>query len=132
MKTSPLKTKKLLAIFALLLLFSVPQDLFSQGPPPWAPAHGYRAKTKHIYFPDQNFYYDIEKGVYLYLNNGNWSVSVSVPSIFGSINLNTARKVELEIGGHTPYQYNEKHIIAYKKPKKEKNKSKGKAKGKKH
>ncbi|UOX33579.1 hypothetical protein LXD69_16285 [Flavobacterium sediminilitoris] len=124
MKMFPLKTKKQFLILAFLLLFCIPQDLFSQGPPPWAPAHGYRAKTKHIYFPDQNFYYDIEKGVYLYLNNGNWSVSVSLPSIFGRINLNTARKVELEIGGHTPYQYNDKHIIAYKKPKKEKKQKK--------
>lgn len=126
MKTFP----KLLVIITLFLLFITPQDLFSQGPPPWAPAHGYRAKTKHIYFPDQNFYFDIEKSVYLYLNNGSWSISASIPSVFGTINLNTARKVELEIGGHTPYQYNEQHKITYKKPKKAKKEKKGK--GSKH
>ncbi|WP_159779280.1 hypothetical protein [Flavobacterium sp. 9AF] len=123
---SPFITKKHLLVIALFLLFFIPQDLYSQGPPPWAPAHGYRAKTKHIYFPDQNFYYDIEKKVYLYLSNGSWSVSVSIPSSLGNINLTNARKVELEIGGHTPYQYNDKHIIAYKKPKKEKKEKKGK------
>lgn len=120
MKTNLFKSKNLFLTLFLTLFFIIPQDIFSQGPPPWAPAHGYRAKTKHIYFPEQNFYYDIEKKVYLYSNNGSWSISASIPSIFGKINLNNAQKVELEIGGHTPYQYNEVHIVKYKKAKKEK------------
>lgn len=120
MRTYPFELRKLFFVLSLTLFFTIPQDIFSQGPPPWAPAHGYRAKTKHIYFPDQNFYYDVEKSVYLHLENGKWSVSVTVSSIYANINLGTARKVELEISGHTPYQYNKEHIVRYKKPKKQK------------
>ena len=118
MKVTQLKVRKSFFLLSLTLLFLLSQDVFSQGPPPWAPAHGYRAKTKHIYFPDQNFYYDIEKKIYLHLENGKWSVSVNIPSVFANINLGTVRKVELELSGHTPYQYNEIHIAKYKKPKK--------------
>jgi len=120
MRTYQFELRKVFFVLSLILFFIIPQDIFSQGPPPWAPAHGYRSKTKHIYFPDQNFYYDVEKRVYLHLENGKWSVSVTIPSIFANINLGTARKVELEISGHTPYQYNEEHIVKYKKPKKQK------------
>lgn len=120
MKTYQFELRKLYFVLSLALFFIIPQDIFSQGPPPWAPAHGYRAKTKHIYFPDHNFYYDIERKNYLYLENGKWSVSVSLPSIFGKVNLGTSTQVQLEIGGHTPYQYNATHIVKYKKAKKPK------------
>lgn len=29
-----------------------------KGPPPWAPAHGNRAKYKYLYFPECPAYYD--------------------------------------------------------------------------
>lgn len=123
MKT--LKLNKLGIVLALVLTTFVTQDIFSQGPPPWAPAHGYRAKTKHIYFPDQNFYYDVAQHNYLYLNNGSWSISVSLPSIFANINLENVQQVQLEIGGHRPYIYNEVHIVKYKKFKHKGKKHKG-------
>lgn len=126
MKTYQFELRKLYFVLFLALFFIIPQDIFSQGPPPWAPAHGYRAKTKHIYFPDHNFYYDIERKNYLFLDNGKWSVSVNLPSIFGKVNLRTSTQVQLEIGGHTPYQYNETHIVKYKKAKKPKGNKQGK------
>lgn len=56
METKKNNTRRFLVLVALAFLFFIPQDIFSQGPPPWAPAHGYRAKTRHIYFPDHNVY----------------------------------------------------------------------------
>ena len=92
----------------------MPTDVFSQGPPPWAPAHGYRAKTRHIYFPDQNMYYDIQRGTYIYFNNGKWSVSVKVPSIFVGINLGRSTQIELDFYGDRPQRYNYSHKTKYK------------------
>lgn len=110
-------------VLLLLGIFLLnPMDMFSQGPPKWAPAHGYRAKTRHIYFPDQNFYYDIQKRNYIYLRNNSWQVSVSLPSIFVGINLGSAPQVELDFTGGNPYRYNSVHIVKYKKPKKYKEK----------
>ena len=115
-----MKTKAALygLVVILSLCFILP-DAVAQGkkngPPPWAPAKGYRAKTRQIYFPEQNFYYDTQKGVYIYMNNGgNWEVNVKLPSIFAKINLGSAAKVELKLDTDFPQQYNAEHQIKYK------------------
>lgn len=105
-------------VFTAFLFLIVSDNMFAQGPPPWAPAHGYRAKTKHIYFPEQNFYYDIEARNYIYLNGGRWSISASIPRPFININLGGAPQVQLEFAGHNPYRENHIHVVKYKKPKK--------------
>ena len=117
MKTIFKKSIKTFAIFAIIGLLSFPTEMFSQGPPPWAPAKGYRAKTRHVYFPEQNFYYDVQKRNYIYLNGRSWSVSVALPSIFVGINLGNASQIELDYVGNTPYVYNETHKVKYKKVK---------------
>jgi hypothetical protein len=38
-----------------------------KGPPPWAPAHGHRAKYKYLYFPECPAYYDTDRSVYFYI-----------------------------------------------------------------
>ena len=93
--------------------------MFSQGPPRWATAHGYRAKTRYIYFPEKNFYYDIQHQNYMYLSNNNWQISVALPSIFVDSSGNDAQ-VELDFTGDNPYRYNKTHIVKYKKEKKSK------------
>ncbi len=114
--------KKLIktAVIATFLFLIIPDNMFAQGPPPWAPAHGYRAKTKHIYFPEQNFYYDIEAHNYIYLNRGRWSISATIPRPFININLGGVPQVQLEFIGHNPYRDNHVHVVKYKKPKKHK------------
>lgn len=114
MKTIQNKTVTLFGVLILVFMLVMPADVFSQGPPPWAPAHGYRAKTRHIYFPDQNMYYDIQKGNYIYFSNGKWSVSVKVPSIFVGINLGKSSQVELDFYGDRPQRYNYSHKTKYK------------------
>lgn len=49
------------------------------GPPPHAPAHGYRAKYKYYYYPDAYVYFDISRGIYFYLEGETWVMSVSLP-----------------------------------------------------
>jgi len=97
-----------------LLNDSIGQGKGKGGPPPWAPAHGYNAKTRHVYFPDQNFYFDVEKNVYIYLNGGNWQVGVKLPLIYAGIDLKSATKVELELNTDTPQKYNADHKVKYK------------------
>ena len=114
METSKNRIATLFGVLILVIMLVVPTDVFSQGPPPWAPAHGYRAKTRHIYFPDQNMYYDIQRGNYIYFNNGKWSVSVKVPSIFVGINLGRSTQIELDFYGDRPQRYNYSHKTKYK------------------
>ncbi|WP_276131712.1 hypothetical protein [Polluticoccus soli] len=60
------------------------------GPPPWAPAHGYRAK-QHVYFPDYRFFYDPYRGGYSYWQNNGWVFSPTVPGFLGGVDLGKAR-----------------------------------------
>lgn len=106
-------------IILFILAMAVPSNVIGQGkgkggPPPWAPANGYRAKTSHIYFPDQNFYFDIQKSVYIYMSGDKWQVSATIPSIYARIDFNSALKVELELNTDSPQQYNSDHVIKYK------------------
>lgn len=130
-----MKTKLKLFGFAmfLTLMFAMPSSAVCQekrnGPPPWAPAHGYRAKVRHVYFPDYNFYYDLQKGVYIYLGKNGWQVNVNLPSLFGSINLKNTLKVELDLSTDTPQKYNSSHIKKYKSKKKNNKETSAKGNG---
>lgn len=103
------KTTVLVALFLLI----TSEVSFAQGPPPWAPAHGYRAKTRHIYFPQYNMYYDTYRSSYLYLNGRNWAVSATLPSIFVGVNLGNAAQIQLSYNGYDPYRYNQVHVVEY-------------------
>jgi hypothetical protein len=108
-----MKTLVKSGIIASLLLLISTETIFAQGPPSWAPAHGYRSQTRHIYFPQHNVYYDMNRQSYLYLNGRNWTVSASVPSIYVGINFGRAAQVELNYGGNDPYRYNQVHVVEY-------------------
>ena len=86
----------------------------SNGPPPWAPAHGYRAKTRQVYFPEYNFYFDVQKSVYIYFSGDNWQVGVKLPSLYAGVDLKGTVKVELELDTDSPQKYNADHKVKYK------------------
>lgn len=58
-------------ILVLVCMLVIPTDAFSQGPPPWAKGHSYKAKTRYVYFPDENVYYDLQQKSYIYPSNNN-------------------------------------------------------------
>ncbi len=114
-----MKVNKLILILCMAgVFYLLPTEAFSQkkagGPPPWAPAHGYRAKTRHIYFPDHNFYFDIQRGVYIFMEGGKWSIAARLPGLFGNINLSASTQVELDISTSEPQAYNARHLTEYK------------------
>ncbi len=103
-----MKWKKSFTVITLVLglLFAMPADL-GAVPPPWAPAHGYRVKTRHVYFPQQNMYYDLQRGVYIFVNNGQWAVSASIPSRFGRVDFATVPQVQIAVNSPYPYRYHQ-------------------------
>ncbi len=49
-------------------------------PPPWAPAHGYRAKQhSYVYYPEAEVYYAPESRMWFWLSGGNWRFGASLP-----------------------------------------------------
>jgi len=91
------------------------------GPPPHAPAHGYRAKHTYRYYPDACVYFDISRKIYFYLEGDNWRVSVSLPHHL-SVRLDDYAVIGMD--SDRPYTDSKKHKQKYP-PGKMKEKKKG-------
>ena len=94
------------------------------GPPPWAPAHVYRAKYRYRYYPTSRVYYEEGSGAYFYYRDGQWQISASLPIGF-RIDVNDF--VTLEMNTNRPYEYDNEVVKRYppgKIKKKDKKKSK--------
>jgi len=98
------------------------------GPPPWAPAHGYRAKHQYHYYPSAQVYFDTGRGLYFYYQSGRWQVSAQLPS---SVRLHLGHSVTLDMDTDRPYRYHSDVITHYPPGHSDdKGKGKGKDKGK--
>jgi hypothetical protein len=104
----------------------------SPGPPPWAPAHGHRAKHKYYYYPATFVYFDTGRSLYFYFPGDQWRVSASLPV---TIRINVTEYVVLEMDDDKPYKFHSEVTKRYppgqqKKLDKENDKDKDKGKGK--
>ena len=97
------------------------------GPPPHAPAHGYRAKHHYRYYPSCSVYYDSGRELYFYLKGDNWKVGASLPS---SMRIRLDDYVSLELDTGKPYTYHADHVKKYPPGKKKKKNKKNKKKSK--
>lgn len=135
-----IKTSNWLPVILLAIIVTLPSIVLGQkkeknGPPPWAPANGYRAQTRHVYFPDQNFYFDTKKNEYIFQDGKSWKNSAKLPEKYDKVDLKKARKEELDLDNDKPEKYNADHKNKYKtadkdKSKGEKDKEKDKSKEK--
>ena len=80
------------------------------GPPPWAPAHGYRAKHQYHYYPSSHVYYDTGRRLYFYYSSGRWEASVSLPA---SVRIDVNEYVTLEMDSSEPYRYHPDVVRRY-------------------
>lgn len=80
------------------------------GPPPHAPAHGYRAKHHYRYYPDCSVYFDTERKLYFYIKGDHWEVSVSLPS---HLRIRASNSVSIELDTDRPYVYHAEHVKKY-------------------
>jgi hypothetical protein len=72
------------------------------GPPPWAPAHGYRTKHHYYYYPGPGVYYDVDRKIYFYPQGSEWRVSASLPV---GIRLDVHSYTVLDMDADKPYVY---------------------------
>lgn len=93
-----------------------------EGPPPHAPAHGYRAKHQYRYYPYQNVYYEPARGAYFYMSGDGWSFGASLPTHLTVASLGTY--VSIGLDSEHPYDYNHDHVRKYPKEKYKGNKGK--------
>ncbi|MEW5911027.1 MAG: hypothetical protein AB1814_00570 [Thermodesulfobacteriota bacterium] len=79
------------------------------GPPPWAPAHGYRAKHQYRYWPSNQIYFDPGRGLYFWLSGGGWQVGVRLPAEFTLV----GGYVTLHMDADRPYQWHKEVVTQY-------------------
>ena len=80
------------------------------GPPPHAPAHGYRAKYTYRYYPSCSVYYDTYRKLYFYLEGPNWRFSASLPH---AIQVRLGDHVSIEMDTDKPYTHYQEHKRKY-------------------
>ena len=102
------------------------------APPAHAPAHGRRSHHRYHYYPNAEFYFDIGRNMYFYLDsNARWSYSVTLP--FHLRHHLHNNYVEIEMEDDRPYRRHKHHKNKYKKHKTKYNrKGKYKSHKKKH
>ena len=79
--------------------------------PSWGPA-GYDY-AMYYYFPDFNFYYDVERALFYYPNYGRW-VSARVLPPGRGFPTDLHRYYKVVINRHNPWNYNRQHRTRYK------------------
>lgn len=75
------------------------------GPPPWAPAHGYRAKTAYRYYEVPRCYYR-EDGAWIWFESGDWRIGSKLPSHY-QLDFDRGYKV-VEFEGNEPWAHKAK------------------------
>jgi hypothetical protein len=85
----------------------------ASGPPPWAPAHGFRAKHRYVYFAGYDMYFDRHRSVYIYLTNRGWQISASFPIFLAQTRGYHMAWVEIDYLDDDPYRYYDNHRVVY-------------------
>lgn len=80
------------------------------GPPPHAPAHGYRAKYAYLYYPSTCVYFDVHRKCYFYLEGNSWKVSLSLPK---HLLVRLGDHVTIEMDTDKPYTNFKEHKRKY-------------------
>ena len=80
---------------------------------PWEPTPDERAKFTYRYFPSSFVYFNIDRGIYCYLSEGNWVDSYSLPQ---TIPIDRDDYVILKMMIDKPYTFHEDVVNKYPPP----------------
>ena len=113
-----MKAIKLLVLGLLISSFNMQAQVsvnVNLGTPPvWAPAD--RVEVQYYYLPEIDAYYDVPAERFIYIRNGGWYRSASLPARYRGYNLRGANVVYLtDYRGNAPYHYHKNHKVKYRK-----------------
>ena len=81
-----------------------PPKTVKYGPPPWAPAHGHRARHMYRYYPRSRVYYDRGRSLWFWMAGTRWR---SGPALPPSIRLDVSGMVRLGMDVDRPYSWHD-------------------------
>lgn len=73
-----------------------------KGPPPWAPAHGFRRNRQYYFYPGADVYYRPADRIWFYLEGRDWRIGASLPT---SVRVDFTRSVPLEMETARPFEF---------------------------
>lgn len=110
--------RSVLAILLVMSLFELSScDVSSiltttqYGTPSWAPS--YSSGVRYYYLPDIETYYDCSDQNFVYLQNGQWMFSYSLPAMYSNYDLFTGYVVVLNINTYQPWLYHQNYTSHY-------------------
>lgn len=110
--------KKLKLVLSLVLLVSIAAvgqvsvNVNLGTPPVWAPAA--REEVQYYYLPDIDAYYDVPSARFIYIKNGSWIRSSTLPYRYRNYKLKGGNVVFLsDYRGRSPYAYHNNHKMKY-------------------
>jgi hypothetical protein len=114
-----LKISAFITVMLLLPLLFTGCDLYtytsgtqtSYENPQWAPP--YYAGARYYYLPDIESYYDLSSHDFIYLNNGQWVYSQTLPSIYADYDLNNGFAVVLDVNIYQPWMHHHYYVSHY-------------------
>ncbi|MEO6173738.1 MAG: hypothetical protein ABIP27_01180 [Flavobacterium circumlabens] len=103
----------ILSFFALSFSYAqVSVNVNIGTPPSWGPS-GYN-DVRYYYLPDLETYYDVNTSNYIYVSNGKWIQSRSLPRAYRNYDLYNEYKVVLtDYRGNRPYDNYKVHKVKY-------------------
>ena len=110
-----MRPKPILLIVSLLLAVGITGCVYApprEGPPPHAPAYGYRYPYyyDYYYYPSVPLYFHIYTGYYYYLDHGRWVRTKTLPR---QVYLHHNDRVKLRIEDDKPYRWYNQHQKQY-------------------
>lgn len=79
--------------------------------PSWAPP--YYNGSRYYYFPDMEMYYDLADQDFVYLNNGQWLFSSTLPSVYANIDLFNSFVITLNLSVYQPWMHHQYYVSHY-------------------
>ena len=109
-----------LFLFTLLVPYHIiaqTDDVYEQPatvtPPDWAPAYDNAPQVQYYYMPDIEVYYDVWRHEFVYLEEGNWLFSATLPSMYSWYDLRRGHVVVLDHRVHRPWMHHELYVSHY-------------------
>jgi hypothetical protein len=79
--------------------------------PSWAPP--YSQGVRYYYMPDIETYYDLTDQDFVYLNNGQWLFSPTLPSMYSGYDLYNGFVISLNINVFQPWMHHQYYVSNY-------------------
>lgn len=80
----------------------VVESVGPKGPPPWAPAHGFRRNREYYYYPDAMVYFRPADRTWYFRDGDNWRTSAELPA---SVRIDFGRSVPVTMETDRPFEH---------------------------